>query len=345
MKPGRIISLIIIVAVGIFAGRFAFEKLYYDEPEESLEKSFYALKSNNKEEAKKYIDYNSIWSDAGSDEVYMALMADFEYTLESVEEDGSDAGAATAHITVSNRDFKAIYGEFVVKAYQKAINNTYAEHPLSEDELKAEIDDLLLELLGSSQTEKVISELSLKMTRSDRIWHIDVEENDIDLIFGRYLTARANAETVLGDMSTEALTTIENAYKEELNDSMTMIRNAAHFIVDDVWNACLRHIVSCIDAGTDAEGGEYDLEEGLAQLDILRTELIRIDINIGSLEGEEYEEIRSAWNSYKKEFESFFADIIENDPEPEDYDYEPDPSALIDAMQLFCDLAYARSGG
>ncbi|MCR4672030.1 MAG: hypothetical protein K5637_02185 [Lachnospiraceae bacterium] len=325
-------------------GRFAFEKYYYEEPEKSFSEAFEALKSNNKEEAKKYIDYNAFRSDAGSEEVYEALMTDFEYTLDSIVRDESDRKSATAHVTVSNRDFKKIYGEFVVKAYQKAINNTYAEDPLSDDELKVELDALLLEMLETSDTDPVIAELEFKMNRTERIWHIEVSENDIDLIFGRIMTARRNAEIILGDMSSEALATIETAYKEELNDSVTMIRNSAHFIVDDVWNNCLRHIISCIDAGTDAEGREYDLSEGMAQLDVLRTELIRFHINISSLDGEEYSSIRSAWNSYMNEFESLYTEIVEADPEPEDYDYEPDTAALISAMQLFSDLAYGQPG-
>ena len=344
MKPGRIISLIIIVVIGILAGRFAFERLYYDKPEEDFVRAFDALKSNSKEEAKKYIDYNSFWSAAGSEEFYRALISDFEYTLDAVETDESDSRRALAHVTVSNRDFKKIYGEFVVIAYQKAIDNTYAEYPLAEDELKAEIDAFLLEMLKNEETDKQVYELTLNMTRSERSWYIETADSDIDLIFGKFLTARTNAETVLGDMSSEALATLESAYKEVFNDSMKMIRNTAHFIVDDIWNGNLRHIVSCIDAGTDADGGEYDLEEGLKQLDYLRTELIRFDINIESLEGDEYAEIKTAWNGFMQELDRFADEIIAADPEPEDYDYEPDPSALISAMQKFSDLAYDQTG-
>ncbi|MGN0204684.1 MAG: hypothetical protein ACI4BB_09075, partial [Coprococcus sp.] len=271
--------------------------------------------------------------------IYQAIMRDFSYEVKNVSQRGSEA---TAELTVSNRDMEAIYGQFVVSAYQLVIYDAYQpeEERMGEEMLKQKIDEMLLEALTESETELRLAEISVDMTRRGRSWYMNFDHNDLNAIYGGYLSAQEAADNVLGDRSTEALTNLEKAYQSNIDDARHVLRNAVHYMVDDVWNGILCNVVSCINAGTDIKGEEYDIASGMAELDELLKEKEQYDTYIDALDDVNYGHIKNGWRQLTDACDALIQELKEKQPEPVDFDYIPDTTELEDAIHRFVDLVY-----
>jgi hypothetical protein len=267
-------------------------------------------------------------------------MRDFSYEVTGI--DSKDKTHATATINVSNRDIETLYGNFVVDAYQFVISEAYRSESerLSNEDLRRTIDEMLMEDLADKEVHLRPREIQVEMTRADKTWFIDFDQADFDAIYGGYLTAHENAQTLLGDMSGQALVNVENAYASNIDDADHVLRNAVHFIVDDLWNGVLCNVVSCINAGTDRQGNDYDLEQGLKQLDAMMTEKVTYDVYIGNLSEIEYGTIKSGWKNLSDILSKLVQEIKAAEPKPVDYNYMPDTSKFEAAMDQFSDLIY-----
>ena len=154
------------------------------------------------------------------------------------------------------------------------------------------------------------------------------------------MTAQEDAQELLAD-SGSSLESIEEAYQQQIDDAGNMLKNAAHFIVDDLWNGELCNVISCINAGTDTDGNEYDLEQGMENVDsLMEDKLAQYDTQINDLDSNKYKDIIDAWNIYKSELNYLVEDIKENDPNPKDYYYHPDTAGFESAMNNFVNLVY-----
>ena len=336
----RVIPVLLCIIVLLLALVFIiFRRFYYNKPEKDLTRALDSVMAQNAEEAGKYLDYQAFYGLGGDEAVCRALMRDFSYQLDEMDQKNK---YATAHVTVTNRDIESIYGKFVVEAYQLVISEAYKpeESRLDQESLRQEINTLLVNNLNQTEAGEVSSQIDIEMVRSGRSWYLMFDDSDYDAIYGGYLTARSKAEALLGDMSAESLKNIEDTYQENIDDTEHVLRNAVHFVVEDIWNQTLCNIVSCINAGTASDGQDYNLKEGLKTLDSLMTQKVQYDVYISGLTGDENQPVKDAWNQLSEALSALVTDIKTADPEPTDYDYIPDTSAFETELNKFVKLIY-----
>lgn len=340
----RIIALlfVLLLLAAAAAAVVYFVVFRYDRPEKDLKLALDGMMTRNGEVAGRYMDYASFDSLGGEGMLRDSLLRDFSYEVTDI--DIQDKTHAAATIAVSNRDIETLYGNFVVDAYQFVISEAYRSESerLSDEDLRRKIDEMLMEDLADNEVHLRPREIQVEMTRTDKTWFIDFDSSDFDAIYGGYLTAHEHAQTLLGDMSGQALVNVENAYAGNIDDADHVLRNAAHFIVDDLWNGVLCNIVSCINAGTDRQGGDYDLEKGLKQLDAMMTEKVTYDVYIGNLSEIEYGSIKTGWKNLSDTLSKLVHEIKAANPKPVDYDYLPDTSKFEAAMDQFIGQIYQK---
>jgi hypothetical protein len=238
-----------------------------------------------------------------------------------------------------------IYGRFVVEAYQLVIQDAYQPEGSckDQDELKQEIDALLLSHLTEDEAQTRSCEMTIHMKRTGRSWYLTLDDESLDAIYGGYLSARKAADNVLGDLSTEALENVEKAYQMKIDDANHVLRNAVHYIVEDLWNNILCNIVSCINAGTDQDGNDYTIEEGLSMLDEKMQEISEYDAYIMELDDVNYSDIKDEWQKLTESLNTLVQSIKEAEPEPLDYDYLPDTEEFEENMHQFVEMIYGSS--
>lgn len=342
MRKQTILSFLLVILFGIAVGTFYFRNFYFEEPEKAVTEAFDSVIAQDDEKAVKYLDYWMLYGGHHEREVYQAIMRDFQYEIKEVQQ--NDA-SAVATVTVSNRDMEEIYGQFVVDAYQLVISDAYQpeQERMGQDKMKQEIDALLLKYLTDGQTKTRSADIKIDMSRVGRSWYLTIDDEDLDAIYGGYVTAQKAADNVLGDLSTEALANLEKAYQRNIDDTKHVLRNAVHYIVDDIWNQILCNIVSCINAGTDVNGEAYDIDAGMAELDERLKEKEQYDTYIEALDDVNYSEIKEVWQSLTDACNALVTELKEENPEPVDFDYIPDTTAFEDAMQRFVKMVYPES--
>ena len=277
-----IIQKIIILIVIVIAGGFMIYRLFYYDRRVLFRSALSAISKGNAAEASKYVDYDSLYQYIGDESVYKLIMRDFSYEVKSVNQNDI---SAIAVVNVSNRNIEELYGNFVVEAYQMVLTDAYlsGEEKAGEDLLSDVINEMYIDYLSEEDAAIRTMELTIPMTREGRTWNLSMTDSDFDAVTGGFITAKKNADKVLGDMTSQSLVKIEEAYQKSINDAQHILRNSAHFIVEDLWNGNLCDIVSCINAGTAANGSEYDLEKGLKSLDDLMTEKVTYDVYMNNL--------------------------------------------------------------
>ena len=340
MKKSIIALLFVFVLLAAGAAAVYFAVFRYDRPEKDLKLAFDGMMTRNGEVAGRYMDYKAFDRLGGEGMLRDSLMRDFSYEVTDLT--AQDKNHAVATITVSNRDIETLYGNFVVDAYQFVISEAYRSESerLSDEDLRSKIDEMLMEDLADNEVHLRPREIQVEMTRTDKTWFIDFDTADFDAIYGGYLTAHEHAQTLLGDMSGQALVNVENAYASNIDDADHVLRNAAHFIVDDLWNGVLCNIVSCINAGTDRQGNDYDLEKGMKQLDTMMTEKVTYDVYIGNLSEIEYGNVKTGWKNLSDNLSRLVHEIKAAKPKPVDYNYLPDTSKFEAAMDQFVSQIY-----
>ncbi len=342
MRKRSVFSFLIVIMIGIIIGAVYFKNFYYDEPEKAVTEALDSVMAQDDEKAEKYLDYWMIYGGPHMQSVYQAIMRDFNYEIKEIRQNEADAAAT---VTVSNRDMEEIYGKFVVDAYQLVISDAYQPESerVGQDRLKKEIDDLLQQYLTDGQTQTRSEDITIDMRRKGRSWYLTIDDDDLDAMYGGYLTAEKAADHVLGDLSKEALNNLEKAYQQNIDDANHVLRNAVHYMVDDVWNETLCNIVSCINAGTDVNGGEYDIAAGMAKLDEKMKEKELFDTYIESLDDVNYLEVKNSWQSLSNACSALVAELKEEDPKPVDFDYIPDTTDFEEALETFTELIYPES--
>ena len=328
--PVVFIALAVLISVG---GYEYYENVYLEKPEESVTKAFDSIQSGDGYEAERYLDYSAITDKVGSKDIFNAVIRDFGYEINECETDG-DKGKAV--LQVQNRDFSILYGNYVIDAYSYVLQHS----DMNEDDMKEKLDSIFVDEMENGKASTVISLITVELNRKGRVWTVSLDDSDIDSILGGYVTAQEDAQELLAD-SGSSLESVEEAYQQQIDDAGNMLKNAAHFIVDDLWNGELCNVISCINAGTDTDGNEYDLEQGMENVDsLMEDKLAQYDTQINDLDSNKYKDIIDAWNIYKSELNYLVEDIKENDPNPKDYYYHPDTAGFESAMNNFVNLVY-----
>lgn len=339
-KKKTVLPFLIVIVIGLAMGLVCFFNFYFEKPEQAVQKAMDSVIRRDAETASTYLDYQQIGGNEENAALYDALLKDVHYTIDAVTKDGKEA---EAKLTVSNRDMEEIYGKFVIDAYQLVISESSKskEEQVGEEALKEKMDDMLLDAIKNQKTSDRVRTIDVKMHRQGRSWYLELTKDNLDAIYGGYLSSEEAAESILGDRSEASLEKLEKAYQSNIDDAGLVLKNAAHFVVDRIWNDTLRQIVSCINAGKDVNGEDYDIEKGMEELDKRMIQREQYDVYITHLE-DQYQDAKDAWRQLTSDCDALVQELKEQQPEPLDYDYLPDTSQLEASMAAFIKIAYAE---
>lgn len=337
-----ILSLLIVVVIGLTAGFLCFRFFYVNTPERNLTTAMDSVAAQNRSRASRYLDYDALFNSIGEKKISSAVMRDFQYSVKEIRYDGSTP-EAEAVLLVRNRDMQEIYGNFLMDAYGLAASNaSRAENAkVSDSRLKKQISEMLIKSLEKGEADIVESEITVEMLRRGRSWWIDIRPEDYDALCGGYLSAQQEAVKTLTTLSSETLAGADLDYSIHIDNPHYLLRNGAHFIVEDVWNQNLCNVISSINAGTDQYGKEYDFKSGMDTLRILMKQKKNFDINIEAITDPQYEASVEAWRIMSNELDNLFGEIEKNGAQPMDFDYIPDTSKFEESMQALVDAVYS----
>src|SRR6056297_1044323 len=142
-------------------------------PEDTVKEAIAALKNNNIEEFKDYILDSDDFDDEDIDESLALLVKNLEIEIkDSTIEDDS----ATVSADITNTNFAIVMEEFFSQAMSLAMENAFSEEPMSEDEMEAMAEDILLEILERDDIEMVTTEADIFLEKEDGVWKIEYNE-------------------------------------------------------------------------------------------------------------------------------------------------------------------------
>lgn len=335
------ILLILVLALAAGAGYVYYRYFYADKPEDDLKAGLEAVVSKDKETADLYISYDSFYH-SGSDDasLYSSLMKDFSYRIDSVHVE--DNGKASASVTVSNRDMQKIYGDFVTDACQQVIDNESLpdDQKKSMEDMKAVVQQSFMDHIMSDETDLRTAQIQVELKRKGRRWYATIADDYYDDIYGGYYSADTQAKELLSKVESGSVEELEKTYGSQIDNSDVEVRAAVHFLVDDIWNGNLRDVISCIHAGTDADGKKYDLDKGIKKFRKLLAQKASYDETIDALDDSKYSKVKKAWNKASEELNKLDAAFEVLDPEPKDQDYEADTTKLEKYLNKLIKLAY-----
>ena len=311
---------------------------------EAVKIAFDGLLLRDKDTVDKYFDYHTVVdydenSDVSRSRYYEVVLKDLSYTIKESQEDG---GRATVTVDITNRDLEAAYDQFVVQSYELVLKEAYKTDgtKMNDEELKAAMDEQLLKVLENADVPMRTTTVVLDLIRNENRWFIDINETVKNAMYGGLLDAIAKADKNLNDASVDDL---EKEYQAKIDETEHKLRNAAYFLVEDLWNNCLCNIVSYINAGTDVNGEEYDINGGIEQLGTLLKDEQEYGAFIESLDDAAYENVKSNWQAAMDAAAALYGQLQESVPDAVAYDYTLDTTAFETAMESFNQAVYPES--
>lgn len=340
MKRKIIISAVCAAAAAVLLCTAVYvHSFYYDRPEDDLKKAMDAVVNHDSGTASLYLDYDSFYRTGTDEKLYSSLMKNFSYSIESIQRNGSKAEAV---LTVNNRDMEQIYGNFVTDACDRVFANAALDKDKrkSNSEMETAVSELFMKHITEDTAGVYTARIKADMRLQGRRWHININESYYDDIFGGFYSAQEKAGQLLDSVDSGSLDELEKEYGTSIDDSDLNIKKAVHFVVDDIWNSTLRNIVSCINAGTDADGNDYDMDKGMKELKKLIEKKKSYDDMISGLNDDKYSKIKKSWNNMTRSMNKLTEEIEKKDPKPKDKDYKPDSSEFEKKLNSLVKLAY-----
>ena len=311
--------------------------------EEAVKIAFDGLLARDKDTVDKYFDYHTIVdydeeSEVSRSRYYELVLRDLSYTIKDSQEDGD---RATVTVDITNRDLEAAYDQFVVQSYELVIKEAYKTDGtgMNDEELQAAMDEQLLDVLENAEVPMRTTTVELGLLRNDKRWFIDIDETVKNAMYGGLLDAITKADRSLNNSSVDDL---EKEYKTEIDETGHKLRNAAYFLVEDIWNGCLCNIVSYINAGTDVNGEDYDINAGIERLGILLQDDQGYGDFIENLDDTLYRDIKGSWQEAVGAANILYEQLKESVPDAVAYDYSLDTAAFEAAMDRFNTLVYSE---
>ena len=235
---------------------------------------------------------------------------------------------------MSNRDFGTRYGEFISEAYQLILNNAGKPANLQVDEkvLRSQVDDMFQAYLQENDDNRITQNIRVDLKRKDRHWHAVFSSEAADAIAGGYFSASEKANEILS-MDPEVIPSmIEQTFSGNRDMEDIEIREAIHYAADEVWNQCLRHMVSAINAGADANGKDYDMAAGWDMLDACMEKMAAYTAFFKNLTDPKHDDVKDNWEKMDQELNRLVEEMRKEDPKPMDFDYLPDTTGFEEAL-------------
>lgn len=162
-----------------------------ESAEQAVKNTFDAIKSNDRETASKYIDYDKLLNvgesgeaslgemDEESQEMAELILKHFDYKIISSKEEG-DTATVTAEIT--NVNMQTIMASFLSEAFSLAFSG------LNEEQMAEEMSNKFTELINREDNETVTKTVDIALTKDGDSWKVDMSEEAGDAIFGGMIT-------------------------------------------------------------------------------------------------------------------------------------------------------------
>lgn len=171
----RLIASVLLAFIVIMAG--CSPKV---SPEDTVKDALAELKNNNIEKFKNYILDADDFDDEDIDNSLALLVKNLEVEINSSTIDGD---SATVNASITNTNFSIVMEEFLTQAMSFAMENAFSEDPVSEDEMEAMAEELLLEILERDDIETVTTEVDISLEKEDGVWKIEYDEEIQNALF------------------------------------------------------------------------------------------------------------------------------------------------------------------
>ncbi len=174
----------------VFVLAFAFVSCGDDavkEAEKTVHNMFSALKAFDLEALNKFVEDSEDITDAddalltgNTEEIVKAMFGGVEYKIVSSEQIDEDTVNVKTSITAI--DMKPVFKDFFASAMQLAFTSAFSN--MSEDELTAKMEEMLLEKITAPDLDKITTEVILEVSKEDGVWKVDADDNFANALMG-----------------------------------------------------------------------------------------------------------------------------------------------------------------
>ncbi len=126
------------------------------------------------------------------------------------------------------------------------------------------------------------------------------------------------------------------------DDIYFKLTETSNFIVD-MWNKSINETKWYIESGTDSVGGTYSYSTVIKNADKIMSKFDEHNTFINNLDENKYNDIKSVWNELVPEMQKLYEYLKNNEPKPNDTNYNFDTTKFQELMYDFSDEIYLLS--
>lgn len=161
-----------------------------ETPEQAVTSALNAIKNEDWETAEKYFtgefSEEDLENSEDEGEILNLLFRNLSFNIVSSSEDGD---TATVKTELTNIDMNVLMKEYIREAMAIAMENALAgDNAKSDEEMEAEIQQLLTDLLEKEDNETVTTTIDINLTKQDNSWIIEADDEFLDALSGGFFT-------------------------------------------------------------------------------------------------------------------------------------------------------------
>lgn len=161
-----------------------------ETPEQAVTSALNAIKNEDWETAEKYFtgefSEEDLENSEDEGEILNLLFRNLSFNIVSSSEDGD---TATVKTELTNIDMNVLMKEYIREAMAIAMENALAgDDAKSDEEMEAEIQQLLTDLLEKEDNETVTTTIDINLTKQDNSWIIEADDEFLDALSGGFFT-------------------------------------------------------------------------------------------------------------------------------------------------------------
>jgi len=159
-----------------------------EAPDEAVKNALTAVKNIDWKTVQKYFGTEELFngSDSGDltedEETLRLIFGNLDFNIISAD---VNKNTATVKTELTNVDMSKIFEEYFQEAMALALENAFAgDDAMSDEELEAQIFQLLIDLLEREGNETVTSTVDIKLSKQGNSWIIDADDEFLDAMMG-----------------------------------------------------------------------------------------------------------------------------------------------------------------
>ncbi|NLX76753.1 MAG: DUF5105 domain-containing protein [Clostridiaceae bacterium] len=159
-----------------------------EAPDEAVKNALTAVKNIDWKTVQKYFGTEELFngSDSGDltedEETLRLIFGNLDFNIISAD---VNKNTATVKTELTNVDMSKIFEEYFQEAMALALENAFAgDDTMSDEELEAQIFQLLIDLLEREGNETVTSTVDIKLSKQGNSWIIDADDEFLDAMMG-----------------------------------------------------------------------------------------------------------------------------------------------------------------